>query len=145
MHFLLNLSSHESDLLYYPLTFLRNATVVSWVDWCISSHAFFFVGLNKALVLMVLQVKIQYSDLFSVSIDAAPESVKLMDPCSPRGYPQNLMSLKLSPSSFLDRTRHLSSLYPSGNFSECRSASLSLLQKGKGLLFLLLVIENMQC
>lgn len=77
-----------------------------------------------------------------MKINAAAQSVKLMDPCSPRGYTHNLRSLKLSPSSLADKNRFLSALYPSGNFSECRSASLSLLQKGKGLLLLFPVIEQ---
>ncbi|CAN4081275.1 unnamed protein product [Withania somnifera] len=90
----------------------------------IYSHSLLQFGQNAAfdLLLQSLVVRGQRQ---------APQSVKLMDPCSPRGYTHNLRSLKLSPSNFADRTRHPSSLYPSGNFSECRSASLSLLQKDK--------------
>lgn len=90
----------------------------------IYSHSLLQFGQNVAFDLLL-------ESLVARGHHQAPESVKLMDPCSPRGYPHNLMSLKLSPSSLSDRTRHLSSLYPSGNFSECRSASLSLLQKDK--------------
>lgn len=90
----------------------------------IYSHSLLQFGQNVAFDLLL-------ESLVARGQHQAPQSVKLMDPCSPRGYPHNLMSLKLSPSSFTDKTRHLSALYPSGNFSECRSASLSLLQKGK--------------
>ncbi|EPS67236.1 hypothetical protein M569_07539, partial [Genlisea aurea] len=47
-------------------------------------------------------------------------SGKLVDPCTPRGY-----------SSSTVKVRYVSVLEPSGNFSECRSASVKLLQKGK--------------
>ncbi|KAL3501418.1 hypothetical protein ACH5RR_035867 [Cinchona calisaya] len=56
---------------------------------------------------------------------------KLMDPCTPRGYMHNMASRKLSPSSLAEKSRYLSDLHPNGNFSECRSASLKLLQKDK--------------
>lgn len=59
------------------------------------------------------------------------QSRKSMDPCTPRGFKYNLMLEKLSPSSLIETNKYLSYLHPSGNFSECRSASLMLLQKGK--------------
>ncbi|KAM3304234.1 putative apyrase 6 [Capsicum chacoense] len=90
----------------------------------IYSHSLLQFGQNAAFDLLL-------ESLVARGQHQAPQSVKLMDPCSPRGYTHNLSSLKLSPSSFAERTRHISSLYPSGNFSECRSASLSLLQKDK--------------
>ncbi|XP_009616750.1 putative apyrase 6 [Nicotiana tabacum] len=90
----------------------------------IYSHSLLQFGQNVAFDLLL-------ESLVARGQDQAAQSVKLMDPCSPRGYTHNLRSLKLSPSSLADKNRFLSALYPSGNFSECRSASLSLLQKGK--------------
>ncbi|GFQ07809.1 probable apyrase 6 [Phtheirospermum japonicum] len=54
---------------------------------------------------------------------------KQIDPCTPRGYAHNNEASKLSPTSLLEKNKYLSTLLPSGNFSECRSASLKLLQK----------------
>ncbi|CAK9136344.1 unnamed protein product [Ilex paraguariensis] len=68
------------------------------------------------------------------SVNAATESglrSKPMDPCTPKGYTQDMESWKLSPSSLAEKNKYLSTLHPSGNFSECRSASLMLLQNGK--------------
>ncbi|CAN4124473.1 unnamed protein product [Withania somnifera] len=90
----------------------------------IYSHSLLQFGQNAAFDLLL-------ESLVARGQHQAPQSVKLMDPCSPRGYTHSLRSLKLSPGSFADGTRHLSSLYPSGNFSECRFASLSLIQKDK--------------
>ncbi|KAK4402988.1 putative apyrase 6 [Sesamum angolense] len=62
----------------------------------------------------------------------ATESVrreKPMDPCTPRGYAPDKDALKLSPTSLIEKNTYLSTLLPSGNFSECRSAALKLLQK----------------
>ncbi|XP_060215330.1 probable apyrase 6 isoform X1 [Lycium barbarum] len=87
----------------------------------IYSHSLLQFGQNVAFDLLL-------ESLVARGQDQAAQSVKLMDPCSPRGYTHNIRSLKLSPSSFADKN---AGLYPSGNFSECRSASLSLLQKGR--------------
>lgn len=56
-----------------------------------------------------------------------------MDPCTPRGYASEKESRKLSHTSLMGKKKFKSTLYPSGNFSECRSASLKLLQKGQGI------------
>ncbi|XVE91496.1 hypothetical protein REPUB_Repub01dG0015100 [Reevesia pubescens] len=51
------------------------------------------------------------------------------DPCTPKGYlPQ---SSKLSLGSMAEKSKYISELQARGNFSECRSAALMLLQKGK--------------
>lgn len=74
--------------------------------------------------------------LYFIFINAAAESVqtkKQIDPCTPRGYKYDKLSEGLSPSSILENRRYSPDLHPSGNFSECRSASLKLLQKGKGM------------
>ncbi|KAL6513905.1 hypothetical protein OROHE_019361 [Orobanche hederae] len=59
------------------------------------------------------------------------QRVKPMDPCTPRGYAPNEDAWKLSPTSLIEQDKYFSTLLPSGNFSECRSASLKLLQKGQ--------------
>lgn len=56
---------------------------------------------------------------------------KLIDPCTPKGYLHNAESWKLAPG-LLDEKNGLSTLQSNGNFSECRSAALLMLQKGKG-------------
>ncbi|CAL2231746.1 unnamed protein product [Prunus armeniaca] len=54
-----------------------------------------------------------------------------IDPCTPKGYSYKMQSSKLSPSSSVEKHRHLSTLQSRGNFSECRSAAIMMLQKGK--------------
>ncbi|PWA78369.1 GDA1/CD39 nucleoside phosphatase family protein [Artemisia annua] len=54
-----------------------------------------------------------------------------VDPCSPKGYKHSLMIGNITPISFVKTNEQLSIPQASGNFSECRSASLTLLQKGK--------------
>ena len=55
------------------------------------------------------------------------------DPCTPKGYSHVTESWKLSPVFSDEKNRYLSTLQSQGNFSECRSAALTMLQKGKGL------------
>ncbi|KAJ9563782.1 hypothetical protein OSB04_008942 [Centaurea solstitialis] len=55
----------------------------------------------------------------------------LLDPCSPKGYKHNSMIGNLTPNSFVDMNEQSPVLLANGNFSECRSAALTLLQKGK--------------
>nr|GFC70058.1 probable apyrase 6 [Tanacetum cinerariifolium] len=54
-----------------------------------------------------------------------------VDPCSPKGYKHSLTIGNITPISFVKTNEQLSIPQASGNFSECRSASLTLLQKGK--------------
>ncbi|GLU17074.1 hypothetical protein SLE2022_334710 [Rubroshorea leprosula] len=54
-----------------------------------------------------------------------------LDPCSPKGYLHDRESWKMSPGSLPERNEFLSKLQASGNFSECRSLALMLLQMGK--------------
>ena len=56
---------------------------------------------------------------------------KHIDPCTPAGYSYNVNSWKSSPSSHNERSQYQSTVQTRGNFSECRSAALMLLQKGK--------------
>ncbi|KAF8390202.1 hypothetical protein HHK36_024724 [Tetracentron sinense] len=54
-----------------------------------------------------------------------------IDPCTPKGYSHGMGSWSLTPGSSDGKNKYLSSLHAGGNFSECRSAALMLLQKGK--------------
>ena len=81
-------------------------------------------------------------ELITVFPDAATESLqreKLLDPCIPSGYSHSTKPGTLSPGSTSERSKYPSALLPRGNFSECRSAALMLLQKGKG------KVESISC
>ncbi|CAK9325984.1 unnamed protein product [Citrullus colocynthis] len=54
-----------------------------------------------------------------------------VDPCTPYGYSRTSESEALSPGFMVERNRYLSTFHSKGNFSECRSVALMLLQKGK--------------
>ena len=54
-----------------------------------------------------------------------------IDPCTPTGYLHNVESWKFSPSSGSDQSQYQPTVQTKGNFSECRSAALMLLQRGK--------------
>lgn len=56
-----------------------------------------------------------------------------MDPCTPRGYTHDYINSDELSTSLTEKNKYLSKLHPSGNFSECKSASLTLLQKGNGI------------
>ncbi|CAA2968213.1 probable apyrase 6 isoform X1 [Olea europaea subsp. europaea] len=90
------------------------------------SHSLLQYGQNVALELL-------RELLVSGSQEEATESEgrKLVDPCTPRGYTRDQETQKLSPVSLIEKNRYPSTFHPYGNFSECRSASLKLLRKGK--------------
>lgn len=52
-----------------------------------------------------------------------------LDPCTPKGYAENASSLNLSPDSLAQK--YSSTFHAAGNFSECKTAALRLLQRGK--------------
>ncbi|CAL5188751.1 unnamed protein product [Lathyrus oleraceus] len=54
-----------------------------------------------------------------------------IDPCTPAGYSYNVDSWKSSPSSHSEESEYQPTVQSRGNFSACRSAALTLLQKGK--------------
>ncbi|KAL3631168.1 hypothetical protein CASFOL_024152 [Castilleja foliolosa] len=88
------------------------------------SHSLLQFGQNVAFDL--LKESLVSSD--QVLATEPLQSEKPIDPCTPRGYAHNGEASKLSPTLF-EKNNYLSTLLPSGNFSECRSASLKLLQK----------------
>lgn len=82
------------------------------------------------------------SELLTLSfLHAAAESLQkgiLIDPCTPKGY------------SLDGKNEYSSAIHAQGNFSECRAAALTLLQKGKGLKYflntlLLLYVDQSFC
>ncbi|KAD7116500.1 hypothetical protein E3N88_03768 [Mikania micrantha] len=94
------------------------------VSYSLYSHSLLEFGQNVAFDL------VRQSNLAKV-----PEtfgSKQPLDPCSPRGYKHNLVIENGTPSSLAEKNKQISILHATGNFSECRSASLTLLQKGKG-------------
>ncbi|XP_059648839.1 probable apyrase 6 [Cornus florida] len=73
--------------------------------------------------------------LVTRGIEFATESLQsgqFVNPCIPKGYSHDTKSWNLSPGSLAEKNWYLSTLHPGGNFSECRSAALMLLQKGTG-------------
>ncbi|XP_027097343.1 probable apyrase 6 [Coffea arabica] len=89
------------------------------------SHSLLQYGQNVAFELLRESLIMRSEELDTL------QNGKLMDPCIPRGYTHDTGSGKLSPGSLAEKSRYLSALQPGGNFSECRSASLMLLQKDK--------------
>ncbi|KAL2484637.1 putative apyrase 6 [Abeliophyllum distichum] len=87
------------------------------------SHSLLQFGQNVALELLRVSLVSRGQETGIESLQQG----KPMDPCTPRGYSHDKETWKLSPNSVVEKNR----LVPSGNFSECRSASLKLLQKGK--------------
>ncbi|XP_006827247.2 probable apyrase 6 isoform X1 [Amborella trichopoda] len=72
--------------------------------------------------------------LISRGLKSASSSVrqrKLIDPCTPTGYHHDLDMLKMSIVVPYANNGSLPSVHAVGNFTECRSAALMLLQKGK--------------
>ncbi|KAF6171852.1 hypothetical protein GIB67_007373 [Kingdonia uniflora] len=71
--------------------------------------------------------------LLARDLKLSAESVQdemYIDPCAPKGYLYGMKSSNLS-AALTIKNKYLPSLHAKGNFSECRSAALILLQKGK--------------
>lgn len=93
------------------------------VTYNLYSHSFLHFGQNVAFETL-------RESLSSGDFNTAAESLQkgiYIDPCSPKGY---LHRVESSPGSLAAKIK-LSTLQAGGNFSECRSAALTLLQKGK--------------
>ncbi|KAJ6772410.1 ADENOSINE/GUANOSINE DIPHOSPHATASE [Salix koriyanagi] len=97
------------------------------ISYNIYSHSFLQLGLNAALEALRESLVSEDNHLAAESL----EKVIYMDPCTPKGYSHVVESWKLSPGSLTEKNRVVSTLHSRGNFSECRSAAFSLLQKGK--------------
>ncbi|KAL9421236.1 hypothetical protein AB3S75_038741 [Citrus x aurantiifolia] len=93
------------------------------VTYNLYSHSFLHFGQNVAFETL-------RELLSSGDFNTAAESLQkgtYIDPCSPKGY---LHRVESSPGSLAAKI-DLSTLQAGGNFSECRSAALTLLQNGK--------------
>ncbi|RWR88197.1 putative apyrase 6 [Cinnamomum micranthum f. kanehirae] len=76
--------------------------------------------------------KLLESGDLKLSAESVQAGISSLDPCTPSGYSHGVQSGML-PSGVLSlKSMSLSTLHARGNFSECRSAALMLLQKGKG-------------
>ncbi|KAH6798496.1 GDA1/CD39 nucleoside phosphatase family protein [Perilla frutescens var. frutescens] len=91
------------------------------------SHSLLHFGQNVASDLLKESLLLGGQELATESLHRE----KRMDPCTPRGYDLEKEDGKLSPTTLIEKKRYISTLFPNGNFSECRSASLKLLQKGQ--------------
>ncbi|KAL5100252.1 hypothetical protein RYX36_004579 [Vicia faba] len=72
--------------------------------------------------------------LLSGDLNLASQYIKdglYIDPCTPAGYSYNVDLWKSSPSSHSEESQYQHTVQTRGNFSACRSAALTLLQKGK--------------
>jgi len=80
---------------------------------------------------------------FFILLSAASQYIQKglrIDPCTPAGYSYSMDSWKSSPSSHSEKNQYQPTVRTRGNFSECRSAALMLLQKGKGCVLILVCI-----
>ncbi|XP_028761963.1 probable apyrase 6 isoform X2 [Neltuma alba] len=110
----------------FPSGFLR-AVKLGNTTYNLYSNSFLHFGLNVAHDSL-------REALASGDFNMAPQSLQKglqIDPCTPKGYSHNDESWKHSSGSMKEENQYLSSLQSRGNFSECRSAALMLLQKGK--------------
>ncbi|KAL4303067.1 hypothetical protein GQ457_10G029210 [Hibiscus cannabinus] len=89
------------------------------------SHSFLHFGQNVAHESL-------RESLIKGDFSPAAESIHkemYTDPCKPRGYLPRSSKLPLGP--MAENSKYISEFQAKGNFSECRSAALMLLQKGK--------------
>ncbi|XP_059655847.1 probable apyrase 6 [Cornus florida] len=94
------------------------------ITYNLYSHSLLHFGQNVAYDLL-------RESLVTKGGELAAESLQRIDPCTPKGYSDDTKSWNLSPDSLAEKKGYPSALHPKGNFSECRSAALTLLQKGK--------------
>ncbi|KAF5939079.1 hypothetical protein HYC85_023338 [Camellia sinensis] len=97
------------------------------ISYNLYSHSLLQFGQNVAFDLL-------RESLVTRAPESATESLqtkKSIDPCTPSGYSHDAKSWTVSHSSMAEKRKYLSAVLPKGNFSECRSAALMLLQKGK--------------
>ncbi|KAF5751989.1 apyrase 6 isoform X1 [Tripterygium wilfordii] len=110
-----------------PSEFLRTVRFGNF-NYNVYSHSFLHFGQNVAFESL-------RKSLVLKDFDSATEPLRAgisLDPCTPKGYSNNLESWRPSPDSLAGRKESLPSLLQSsGNFTECRSAALMLLQKDK--------------
>ncbi|ONK73863.1 uncharacterized protein A4U43_C03F350 [Asparagus officinalis] len=97
------------------------------VKYNLYSHSFLHLGQNVAHE--SLQELLSPKDLQTSANLVQPATFK--DPCTPRGYLHDGEPLTLSDSALSLKMNYRPIAHAVGNFSECRSAALMLLQRGK--------------
>ncbi|PNT17006.1 hypothetical protein POPTR_010G169100v4 [Populus trichocarpa] len=98
------------------------------ISYNIYSHSFLHLGQIAAFE--ALRESLVSGDHHLAAAESLEKGI-FKDPCTPKGYSHVVESWKLSPGSLTEKNRFVSTLHSRGNFSECRSAALTLLQKGK--------------
>lgn len=93
------------------------------VSYNLYSHSFLHLGLNVAYETL--------HDLLSSMATNLISQAKYQDPCTPRGFTRMAGPTKLPVSVLEPKVEYRPFAHALGNFSECRSAVLTLLQKGK--------------
>ncbi|MBA0727593.1 hypothetical protein Golax_000566 [Gossypium laxum] len=95
------------------------------ITYSLYSHSFLHFGQNVAHE--SLRASLVNGD-FSPAADSLHKEMYI-DPCTPKGYFPESSNLSLG--SVAEKSKYISEFKARGNFSECRSAALTLLQKGK--------------
>lgn len=90
------------------------------------SHSFLTFGQNVAFDSLRESLVSKNQKLITESLQKGISD----DPCTPRGYLHKTEPSNLSPG-LAEKKKYISTLHARGNFSECRSAALTLLQKGR--------------
>ncbi|KAF8779060.1 hypothetical protein HU200_003025 [Digitaria exilis] len=98
------------------------------VSYNLYSHSFLQLGLNVAYE--SLHDLLSSPGLKSMATHLISQT-KYKDPCTPRGFTRMAESAKLPISVLEPKVEYRPFAHAVGNFSECRSAALTLLQKGK--------------
>ncbi|KAL6859371.1 hypothetical protein ACP4OV_017630 [Aristida adscensionis] len=93
------------------------------------SHSFLHLGLNVAYE--SVHDLLSSPGLKSIATHLVSQA-KYRDPCTPRGFTRMSGSVKLPASVLESKFEYRPFAHAVGNFSECRSAVVTMLQKGKG-------------
>ncbi|XP_062111608.1 probable apyrase 6 [Humulus lupulus] len=96
------------------------------ITYNLYSHSFLHFGQNVAYDLLRRALT-----LGEFNLAKSVQEGLSTDPCTPTGYSHGGESWKLSPGLLNENNKYPSTLPSKGNFSECRSAALMMLQKGK--------------
>uniref|UniRef100_A0A804LWC0 Apyrase 6 n=1 Tax=Zea mays TaxID=4577 RepID=A0A804LWC0_MAIZE len=97
------------------------------VSYNLYSHSFLHLGLNVAYE--SLHDLLSSPGLRSMATHLISQA-KYKDPCTPRGFTRIAGSAKLPVGVLEPKVEYRPFAHSAGNFSECRSAALTLLQKG---------------
>ncbi|KAA8529422.1 hypothetical protein F0562_033779 [Nyssa sinensis] len=99
------------------------------ITYNLYSHSLLHFGQNAAFDLLRESLVTRGLELVNAATESHQRG-KSIDPCTPKGYSHDMESRNPSPGSLAEKNGYQSTLHPRGNFSECRSAALMLLQDG---------------